>query len=71
MNGFRILSLLVLTLLTFASRMPAQDPFEIHIYEYEPMTRGQYSLEAHVNGNAEMEPVHARERCCPPSISFT
>jgi hypothetical protein len=27
----------------------AQDPFEIHIYEYEPMTWGQYSLEAHLN----------------------
>ncbi|HYW48505.1 MAG TPA: hypothetical protein VE959_36920 [Bryobacteraceae bacterium] len=27
----------------------AQDPFEIHIYEYEPMSRGEYSLEAHLN----------------------
>ena len=27
----------------------AQDPFEIHIYEYEPLTRGEYSLEAHLN----------------------
>ena len=27
----------------------AQDPFEIHIYEYEPMTWRQYSLEAHLN----------------------
>jgi hypothetical protein len=26
-----------------------QDPFEIHIYEYEPMSRGEYSLEAHLN----------------------
>jgi hypothetical protein len=24
----------------------AQDPFEIHVYEYEPLTRGEYSLEA-------------------------
>jgi hypothetical protein len=32
-----------------ASSALAQDPFEIHIYEYEPMTRGQYSLEAHLN----------------------
>jgi hypothetical protein len=30
-------------------RAVAQDPFEIHIYEYEPMSRGQYSLEAHLN----------------------
>lgn len=27
----------------------AQDAFEIHVYEYEPLTRGQYSLEAHLN----------------------
>ena len=27
----------------------AKDPFEIHIYEYEPMWLGQYSLEAHLN----------------------
>jgi hypothetical protein len=27
----------------------AQDPFEIHIYEYEPMSWGEYSLEAHLN----------------------
>jgi hypothetical protein len=29
--------------------MAAQDPFEIHIYEYEPLSRGQDSLEAHLN----------------------
>jgi hypothetical protein len=27
----------------------AQDPFEIHIYEYEPLAWREYSLEAHVN----------------------
>jgi hypothetical protein len=27
----------------------AQDPFEIHVYEYEPMPLGAYSLEAHFN----------------------
>jgi hypothetical protein len=31
------------------SKAAAQDPFEIHIYEYEPLSRGQYSLEAHLN----------------------
>ncbi len=36
-----------------ASRLAAQDPFEIHIYEYEPMTLGQYSLEAHLNVTAQ------------------
>ena len=40
---------LLLSLLCWASRMAAQDPFEIHIYEYEPLWRGQYSLEAHLN----------------------
>lgn len=42
-------------LLLAACRALAQDPFEIHVYEYEPMTRGQYSLEAHltlVDGSA-------------------
>jgi len=27
----------------------AQDPFEIHVYEYEPLSLRQYSLEAHLN----------------------
>ena len=31
----------------------AEDPFEIHIYEYEPMRLGEYSLEAHLNMNAQ------------------
>lgn len=29
--------------------MAAQDPFEIHVYEYEPMKWRQYSLETHLN----------------------
>ena len=36
-----------------ASRLLAQDPFEIHIYEFEPMDLGQYSLEAHLNYDAQ------------------
>ena len=35
------------------SRAPAQDPFEIHVYEYEPLSWHEYSLEAHVNGMAQ------------------
>jgi hypothetical protein len=31
------------------SRASAQDPFEIHIYEYEPLSWQEYSLETHVN----------------------
>jgi len=31
------------------SRALAQDPFEIHIYEYEPLSCREYSLEAHLN----------------------
>lgn len=46
--------------------MPAQDPFEIHIYEYEPMTLGQYSLEAHLNGNAQG--AGAREGTLLPTL---
>ena len=40
----RILSWLFLTCVA-----SAQDPFEIHIYEYEPQTWKQTSLEAHLN----------------------
>ena len=40
---------LLLAFLSCAVRVSAQDPFEIHIYEYEPMRRGEYSLEAHLN----------------------
>jgi hypothetical protein len=40
-------------LLLFASSAVAQDPFEIHIYEYEPMSLGGYSLEAHLNLTAQ------------------
>jgi hypothetical protein len=36
--------LLLLSLPGSTLRLAAQDPFEIHIYEYEPMRRGQYSL---------------------------
>ena len=39
----------LLLFLFFASSAVAQDPFEIHIYEYEPMSLGEYSLEAHLN----------------------
>lgn len=44
---------LVLSGLCAACGAMAQDPFEIHIYEYEPMGRGEYSLEAHLNLTAQ------------------
>jgi hypothetical protein len=40
----------LILLLCCALRASAQDPFEIHVYEYEPMKLGEYSLEAHLNG---------------------
>jgi hypothetical protein len=43
--------------LAFASTATPQDPFEIHIYEYEPMDRGEYSLEAHLNLTAQGTPM--------------
>ena len=47
---------LLLLLLCYAPQVSAQDPFEIHIYEYEPLSWRSYSLEAHLNfdpqGNA-------------------
>jgi len=41
--------LLLAALLCSATRLLAQDPFEIHIYEYEPLRWNEYSLEAHLN----------------------
>jgi hypothetical protein len=38
----------LLLLLTAASAC-AQDPFEIHVYEYEPLKRGAFTYEAHLN----------------------
>ena len=40
---------LLLVLSCFVSSASAQDPFEIHIYEYEPLAWRQYSLETHLN----------------------
>jgi hypothetical protein len=39
----------VLAALTCLSGALAQDPFEIHIYEYEPLSWREFSLEAHLN----------------------
>src|SRR5216684_858473 len=33
----------------FARLAHAQDPFEIHVYEYETLHRGQFTLEGHLN----------------------
>lgn len=43
-------------LISLASAAP-QDPFEIHVYEYEPLKRGSYSLEAHLNALAQGNPL--------------
>jgi hypothetical protein len=40
---------LLLAGLACVSGVSAQDPFEIHIYEYEPLSWRFYSLEAHLN----------------------
>ena len=45
--------LLLPSLFCLPLQLFAQDPFEIHIYEYEPLSRGQYSLEAHLNFDAQ------------------
>ncbi len=39
--------------LFLVARAAAQDPFEIHVYEYEPMPWGEYSLETHLNLTAQ------------------
>ena len=40
---------MAVTALLGALRASAQDPFEIHIYEYEPLSWREYSFEAHLN----------------------
>ena len=46
-------TVLLLAGLWFLSRASAQDPFEIHIYEYEPLSWREYSLETHLNFDAQ------------------
>lgn len=41
--------LLLAVVLCFPRVLTAQDPFEIHVYEYEPLKFRQFSLEAHLN----------------------
>jgi hypothetical protein len=52
-------SCILLVCLWCAPVASAQDPFEMHIYEYEPLAWRQYSLEAHLNllpqGTAERD----------------
>lgn len=38
-----------LVLLLSALPVRAQDPFEIHVYEYEPLPPGKFTLETHLN----------------------
>jgi hypothetical protein len=45
-SSLRSRVLLMLLMLLCGGVALAQDPFEIHIYEYEPMTWRQYSLES-------------------------
>ncbi len=37
-------------LLAVCCTLRAQDSFEVHVYEYEPLKRGEASLETHLNG---------------------
>ncbi len=36
----------------------AQDPFEIQVFEYDPLPRGAFTYEAHTNYVAEQQQVH-------------
>jgi hypothetical protein len=47
----------------------AQDPFEIHVYEYEPMSWRQYSLETHLTYFAQG--TSAREGTLLPTTHQT
>lgn len=45
----RILAFLWALLWVCAALLRAQDPFEIHVYEYEPLPLGTFTYEAHLN----------------------
>jgi len=47
--GSALRTVLASAALLFVSGAAAQDPFEIHIYEYEPLAWREYSLELHLN----------------------
>ena len=40
----------VATCLLFLPVAQAQDPFEIHVYEYEALRPGEFTFETHLNG---------------------
>jgi hypothetical protein len=40
---------LLLVCTAAVATLRAQDPFEINVYEYEPLPRGSYTYEAHIN----------------------
>jgi hypothetical protein len=44
---------ILLAALSLAASAGAQDVFEIQVYKYEPLVRGEYSFEAHLNLNLE------------------
>ena len=52
-------------LLCCGGRLPAQDPFEIHIYEIEPLLLGEYSLEAHLNLDPQGESGQMEQNLTP------
>jgi hypothetical protein len=57
---------LALAALVISSRpASAQDPFEIHVYEYESLPRGEYSVEAHLN--ATLQGTTQREGTVAPT----
>jgi hypothetical protein len=39
----------LLAMILFAGGVRAQDPFEIHVYDYETLKPGQFTLEQHLN----------------------
>jgi len=48
MTGLRLWKLGLLCF-PLVDKMHAQDPFEIHVYEYESLKPGQFTLESHLN----------------------
>jgi hypothetical protein len=60
---------LLLAIFVGGLRASAQDPFEVHVYEYEPLSLHQYSLEAHLNFDTQAN--HQTHLTLEPTIGVS
>ena len=59
----------VAALFVLVACLSAQDPFEIHVYEYEPLPLGEFTYEAHTNYVVD-GPITSEGRVAPLNHRF-